>query len=219
MAFFGNFPLANRPPKPFFGRGGQGCPIISVYTGGFVLGWFEVFNYATDYVFKIVVLVGGGYLIYFMNYVFKAKIESYKAKIELLEASQPDKILERIKALKYLHEEAMKEREHEISELKAEMERILEQNLSKDETIKAQKQVIDDFNEGLIIFDIKHGKLINDSLQDIEGWAKRLELDDATWERYLSMLRDKNSIKKITLEDLMKYDWKTGKKDDNEYKE
>jgi hypothetical protein len=29
MAFFGNFALANRPPKPFFGRGGQACRIIS----------------------------------------------------------------------------------------------------------------------------------------------------------------------------------------------
>jgi len=31
MAFFGNFALANRPPKPFFGRGGQACRIISDY--------------------------------------------------------------------------------------------------------------------------------------------------------------------------------------------
>jgi hypothetical protein len=31
MAFFGNFALANRPPKPFFGRGGQACRIISGY--------------------------------------------------------------------------------------------------------------------------------------------------------------------------------------------
>jgi hypothetical protein len=30
-AFFGNFALANHPPKPFFGRGGQACRIISAY--------------------------------------------------------------------------------------------------------------------------------------------------------------------------------------------
>jgi len=34
MAFFGNFALANRPPKPFFGRGGQACRIISDYEMG-----------------------------------------------------------------------------------------------------------------------------------------------------------------------------------------
>jgi tetratricopeptide (TPR) repeat protein len=34
MAFFGNFALANRPPKPFFGRGGQACRIISAYEMG-----------------------------------------------------------------------------------------------------------------------------------------------------------------------------------------
>lgn len=153
-----------------------------------------------------IIIAGGGYLFFFMR-------NKHRATVEVLKETQVEKYVERIRNFKDFYQVMINEREREISSLQKELVKISKQNVSKDQIIEAQEKLIDDFHDNWISFEVVSFKtFLDDSLKDIQ-WAKKLEWDDETWERNLSMLKDK-SIKKISLEDLIK-GWRKGKKGDD----
>lgn len=99
--------------------------------GSLVLNWFEII----DYIFKGIVLAGGGYLFYFMR-------NSYEARIEILKETQVEKYVERMNKFKELYENMIQDKEKQISSLAQDMDKLLEQNLSKDDIIRKQKKLI-----------------------------------------------------------------------------
>jgi hypothetical protein len=126
-----------------------------------------------DYVFKGIVLAGGVYLIYFLRSI-------YETKIQVLEVTQVDKFVDKMNKFKELNE---MERQYEISSLKQEMEKLSEQNLSKDQIIESQKRLIDDFKNKMDDYALKlWEKLLDDSLR---VFSPKYVLEVDSWEDIL----------------------------------
>jgi len=89
--------------------------------------------------------------------------------IEVLQETQVDKYVERMHKYKEFHENLIMEREKEIEKLKQEMDKLLKENLSKDEIIYSQQKLIDDFEGRIIEYEVKSWEqFLNDSERNMK---------------------------------------------------
>jgi hypothetical protein len=102
-----------------------------------------------DYIFKAVVLCGGGYLLFFIKNIYKREIAVYKAQIDFLKETQIEKYIDRMRSFKEFYEGLLNERDKEPLIIKQEMDNIQIKHISKDDIIKSQKELISKLEKSL----------------------------------------------------------------------
>ena len=135
-----------------------------------------------EYLFKVIVVTGGGYLFYLMRY-------NHNAQIEILRATQVDKFIDKINKFKEYYEMVISERDKEITQLKHEIEDIPNIHLSQAEWIELQKQAIDKFE-------------INISNYEQSTWKRFLVKNIEEVDRYSDVIISKDSLKDSIMWDL-----------------
>ncbi len=134
-----------------------------------------------DLIFKSIVLVGGGYLIFFLTQRHKSEVAILKSHIDLLKERTIDKAWVHFENLKKFHEDYTKQQDDELLELSDKIAELKNENLSKDEMMNKVEYSLTELRKKLIHYkNIEWELYLEKSFYEL---AKDLGIDKNEYEK------------------------------------